>query len=129
MTSEAPTSELALDALLSAPDDDTTNTLASLSGDVIILGAGGKMGPTVARMARRAIADPSRRVIAVSRFSDERAAAALNAHGVDTIRADLADPAAVAARPDAPNVLWMAGQKFGSTGDPVGTPLRIRPMV
>lgn len=121
MTNGAPTSELALDALLSAPDDDTVNALASLSGDVIILGAGGKMGPTVARMARRAIADPSRRVIAVSRFSDERAAAALHAHGVETIRADLADPTAVAALPDAPNVLWMAGQKFGSTGDPVGT--------
>ena len=63
MTTGAPTSELALDALLSAPDDDTVNALASLEGDVIILGAGGKMGPTVARMARRAIADPSRRVI------------------------------------------------------------------
>ena len=121
MPTAAPTSERALDALLSAPDEHTTHALASLPGDVIILGAGGKMGPTVARMARRAIADPSRRVIAVSRFSDEGAAAALQAHGVETIRADLADPAAVAALPDAPNVLWMAGQKFGSTGDPVGT--------
>lgn len=121
MTTGAPTTELELDALLSAPDDDTIAALASLSGDVLILGAGGKMGPTVARMARRAIADPSRRVIAVSRFSDTSAVAALQAHGVETVRADLADPAAVAALPDAPNVLWMAGQKFGSTGDPVGT--------
>ena len=121
MTTGAPTSELALDALLSAPDDDTVRALTSIPGDVIILGAGGKMGPTVARMARRAIADPSRRVIAVSRFTDDRAAVALNAHGVETIRADLADPAAVAALPDASNVLWMAGQKFGATGDPVGT--------
>lgn len=121
MRSAAPTDELALDAELSAPDDATIDALTSLSGDVIILGAGGKMGPTVARMARRAIADPARRVIAVSRFSDEHAAAALHAHGIETIRADLADPAAVAALPDAPNVLWMAGQKFGSTGDPVGT--------
>jgi nucleoside-diphosphate-sugar epimerase len=121
MTSGAPTNELALDALLSAPDERTTHALDSLSGDVIILGAGGKMGPTVARMARRAIADPRRRVIAVSRFTDAVAAAALQAHGVETIRANLADPAAVAALPDAPNVLWMAGQKFGSTGDPVGT--------
>ena len=121
MTTGAPTSELALDALLSAPDDDTVNALASLEGDVIILGAGGKMGPTVARMARRAIADPSRRVIAESRFSDDRAASTLQAHGVETIRADLADPAAVAALPDAPNVVWMAGQKFGATSDPVST--------
>lgn len=121
MTMAAPTSELALDALLSAPDDDTVRALTSIPGDVIILGAGGKMGPTVARMARRAIADPSRRVIAVSRFTDDRAADALNAHDVETIRTDLADPAAVAALPDAPNVLWMAGQKFGATGDPIGT--------
>lgn len=121
MHTGAPTDEHTLDDLLSAPDDDTRQALASLRGDVIILGAGGKMGPTVARMARRAIADPSRRVIAVSRFTDESAAAALNAHGVLTIRADLADPVAVAALPDAANVLWMAGQKFGATGDPVGT--------
>ncbi len=121
MNTGAPTDELTLDDLLSTPDDDTVDALASLRGDVIILGAGGKMGPTVARMARRAIADPSRRVIAVSRFSDDNAAAELHARGVMTIRADLADPAAVAALPHAPNVLWMAGQKFGSTGDPVGT--------
>lgn len=121
MSAGAPANELTLDAVLSAPDDATVQALASLAGDVIILGAGGKMGPTLARMARRAIADLSRRVIAVSRFSDESTAAALNAQGVETIRADLADPAAVAALPDAPNVLWMAGQKFGSTGDPVGT--------
>ena len=117
----APTDEPALDALLSAPDHETAQALNSLPGDVLILGAGGKMGPTVARMARRAISDASRRVIAVSRFSDESAAAALRAHGVETIRADLADPTAMAALPDALNVLWMAGQKFGSTGDPVGT--------
>lgn len=121
MTNGAPTTELALDALLSAPDGHTIAALSSLPGDVVILGAGGKMGPTVARMARRAIADPSRRVIAVSRFTDASAAETLQAQGVETIRADLADPAAVAALPDAPNVLWMAGQKFGSTGDPVGT--------
>jgi nucleoside-diphosphate-sugar epimerase len=72
-------------------------------------------------MARRAIGDRSRRVIAVSRFSDAAAASQLEAHGVEVLRADLADPRAVASLPDAPNVLWMAGQKFGTTGDPVGT--------
>ncbi|WP_373063439.1 NAD-dependent epimerase/dehydratase family protein [Gemmatimonas sp.] len=121
MTTGAPTNEIELDALLSAPDERTITALSSLSGDVLILGAGGKMGPTLARMARRAITDPSRRVIAVSRFTDPAAASALQATGVETIRADLADPNAVTALPDAPNVLWMAGQKFGSTGDPVGT--------
>lgn len=121
MTTGAPTNEIELDALLSAPDERTITALSSLSGDVVILGAGGKMGPTLARMARRAINDLSRRVIAVSRFTDPAAASALQATGVETIRADLADPTAVTALPDAPNVLWMAGQKFGSTGDPVGT--------
>jgi hypothetical protein len=72
-------------------------------------------------MARRAIGDRSRRVIAVSRFSDASAAAQLEAHGVEVLRADLADPRTVATLPDAANVVWMAGQKFGTTGDPVGT--------
>jgi nucleoside-diphosphate-sugar epimerase len=121
MSPEAPTSEPALDALLSAPDEHTISALAALQGDVLVLGAGGKMGPTVACMARRAIADTTRRVIAVSRFSNPATEGALQAHGVHTIRADLADPAAVAALPLAPTVLWMAGQKFGSTGDPVST--------
>lgn len=118
---QAPSNVTELEALLSAPDDATTHALATLDGDVLILGAGGKMGPTVARMARRAIADATRRVIAVSRFTSAGTEAALRAAGVDTIRADLADPTAVAALPDAPNVLWMAGQKFGTTNDPVGT--------
>jgi len=57
----------------------------------------------------------------VSRFSDAAAAAQLEAHGVEVLRADLADPRAVATLPDTAKVIWMAGQKFGTTGDPVGT--------
>ena len=117
----APRSETELDERLSAPDEDTVAALEALRGDVLVLGAGGKMGPTVARMARRAIGDPARRVIAVSRFSDPRAAERLQQHGVEIVRADLSDPRAVASLPDAPNVLWMAGQKFGTSGDPVAT--------
>ncbi len=117
----APTSEASLESHLAAPDEETVAALEHLDGDVLILGAGGKMGPSLARMARRAISNRSRRVIAVSRFSDAAAAAQLETHGVEIIRADLADPRAVAALPDAPNVVWMAGQKFGTTGDPVGT--------
>ena len=116
-----PASEDALEARLAAPDEETIAALAQLDGDVLVLGAGGKMGPSLARMARRAIGDRSRRVIAVSRFSDASAAAQLEAHGVEVLRADLADPRAVATLPDAANVVWMAGQKFGTTGDPVGT--------
>ncbi|MFN8885455.1 NAD-dependent epimerase/dehydratase family protein [Gemmatimonas sp.] len=117
----APTTEDSLEARLAAPDEETIAALEQLDGDIVILGAGGKMGPTVAHMARRALHDRTRRVIAVSRFSDATAAALLEAHGVEVIRADLADPRAVAMLPDAPNMIWMAGQKFGTAGDPVGT--------
>ena len=129
----APSSEAALEERLATPDDATIAALEALDGDVLVLGAGGKMGPTLARMAHRALTQaagdasrhPSgrakRRVIAVSRFSDAHAAAALEADGIATIRADLSDPRAVAALPDVANVIWMAGQKFGTTGDPVGT--------
>jgi nucleoside-diphosphate-sugar epimerase len=117
----APSDERALEARLSLPDDATIAALEATTGDLIVLGAGGKMGPTLARMARRAIRNPSRRVIAVSRFSDAEAANALAAHGIEVVRADLSDPRVVATLPDAPNVIWMAGQKFGTTGDPVGT--------
>jgi nucleoside-diphosphate-sugar epimerase len=117
----APHTEESLDARLAAPDQETIEALEALDGDVLILGAGGKMGPTVALMARRALADRRRRVIAVSRFSDARVAGALEDAGITVLRADLSDPDAVRALPDAPSVLWMAGQKFGTTGDPVGT--------
>lgn len=117
----APRNESELEQWLSAPDEQTVAALEALPGDVIVLGAGGKMGPTVARMARRALVDRTRRVIAVSRFSDAGAAAQLESHGIDVVRADLSDPHAVASLPDASNVLWMAGQKFGTSGDPVGT--------
>lgn len=117
----APTSEDSLDTLLATPDEATIDALARIDGDVLVLGAGGKMGPSLARMARGALADRSRRVIAVSRFREAGAAAQLEASGVEIVRADLSDPRAVAALPDADNVVWMAGQKFGTTGDPVGT--------
>ena len=116
-----PLDERDLDAHLSTPDDATVQALESLDGDIMILGAGGKMGPTVARMAQQANARSSRRVIAVSRFRDIAAADALRAIGVHVVYANLSNPRDVATLPDAPNVVWMAGQKFGTTGDPVGT--------
>src|SRR5258705_98212 len=75
--------------------------------------------PSVTRTPRRA--DPARRVIAVSRWSDRAAAAALESAGVETIAADLLDPRALATLPDAPNIVFMAGQKFGTTGNPSST--------
>lgn len=124
MRSRAPRTEDELDVILSEPRDATIEALRSCPGDIIVLGAGGKMGPTLARMARRAadVADTARRrVIAVSRFTSRSAAAALEAHGVETIQCDLLDPAGVDRLPDAPNVVFMAGQKFGTTDAPSRT--------
>jgi len=107
-----------LDDLLSAPSPAAIDALRQLDGDLIVLGVAGKMGPTLARMARRAsdAAGTSRRVIGVARFSDPSHQATLEAHGVETIRCDLLDEAAVDRLPDAPLVVYMAGRKFGSTG-------------
>ncbi len=107
-----------LDTLLSEPTAQVVDTLTQLKGDIIVLGVGGKMGPPLARMARRAsdLAGSPRRVIGVSRFTDSSHQAALGAHGVETIACDLLDQAAVGRLPAVPNVIFMAGRKFGSTG-------------
>jgi nucleoside-diphosphate-sugar epimerase len=108
-----------LELLLSKPYESTVRALALLPGDILVLGAGGKMGPTLARMAKSAsdLAATPRRVIAVSRFSSSRLPARLQSWGIKTISCDLLDPASLAILPDAPNVIYMAGMKFGSTGN------------
>lgn len=116
----APATEAALDALLSEPRERTRAALAACPGDVVVLGAGGKMGPTLARMLRAA-ADDRRRIIAVSRWSSPAAERALQDAGVDTVRADLLARRDVDSLPDAPNVIFMAGQKFGTSGAPATT--------
>jgi len=117
------TSEAALEDALSAPSPGTLDALRSTPGDIVVLGAAGKMGPTLARMARRALDALGRRdrVVAVSRFSHASGERALNEHGIETIRCDLLDRNAVAALPDAPNVVFMAGQKFGTRDAPSAT--------
>jgi len=107
-----------LDELLSEPTEAVVRTLGAFDGDIIILGVGGKMGPTLARMAKRAseIAKVPRRVIGVSRFSSSKLESQLHTWGVETVRCDLLDPKSLAALPDAPNVVFMAGMKFGTTG-------------
>lgn len=112
--------ERELDELLSRPRPETIAALEACPGDLVVLGAGGKMGPTLSRMAARAT-NGSRRVIAVSRWSSRGAERELNEHGVETIRSDLLDRAAVASLPDAPNVIFMAGQKFGTASAPTVT--------
>src|SRR5713226_4277976 len=107
-----------LEELLSEPTEATIRTLGALDGDIIILGVGGKMGPTLARMAKRAseIAGVSRRVIGVSRFSSSKLESQLQAWGVETVRCDLLESKSLSALPDAANVIFMAGMKFGCTG-------------
>ena len=111
--------ERQLDELLSRPSEADRAAMAAMAaaapGGLILLGAGGKMGPTLAMRARRAAAD-STRIVAVSRFTDAMSRAKLDAAGVETLSCDLLQPGALDALPDAPNVLWMSGRKFGSTG-------------
>ncbi len=106
-----------LEDRLSQPSPGLVGDFRQLEGDLILLGAGGKMGPTLARMARRAAAEANRhgRVIAVSRFSDASARDALESAGVETIAGDLLDEPFVRSLPDAENVVYMAGMKFGAT--------------
>ena len=105
--------------VLSQPTPGVIETLAALPGDIAILGVGGKMGPTLARMARRAsdAAGTRRRIIGVSRFTEPGLLDELSAAGVEALPGDLLNPERVAALPDAPNVIFMAGRKFGSSGD------------
>ena len=103
-----------LEDLMSTPTPALAADLARVPGDLLVLGVGGKMGPTLARMARRAA--PDRRVIGVARFSEPGLRAKLEAFGVECVAADLLDRDAIARLPDAPNVVFMAGRKFGSQG-------------
>ena len=107
-----------LEDRLSAPTEGVIETLGRLEGDLIVLGVAGKMGPTLARMARRAFDQlgSSRRVIGVARFNDASLEHRLRSHGVETIKADLLDEASLAAMPEAPNVVFRAGKKFGTSG-------------
>ena len=109
--------EAALDELLSRPQPATVEALREVDGDILILGAGGKMGPSLARMARRAAdaAENRRRIVAVSRFSDPAVRSWLNDAGVETLSGDLLDPNFVESLPQFPNVIYMVGLKFGTS--------------
>ena len=112
-----------LEDRLSTPTEGALETMARLEGDLIVLGVAGKMGPTLARMARRAsdTVGARRRVIGVARFTDAASEGKLRSHGVETIRCDLLDEDGLARLPDAPNVVYMAGRKFGTTGQEAAT--------
>jgi nucleoside-diphosphate-sugar epimerase len=112
-------SEAELDEFLSRPYPEDQEAIRALEGDLLILGVGGKMGPSLAIRAARAAeqAGLRRRIIGVSRFSDAALRRQLEAAGVETLSADLLDFDGLARLPDAPNVIFMAARKFGSTGD------------
>jgi len=102
-----------LEDVMTAPGRATVEDLRKLSGDLIILGVGGKIGPTLARLAKRAA--PEKRIIGVARFSGKGLREKLTAWGIECIEADLLDRGQIEALPKLPNVIFMAGRKFGSS--------------
>ncbi|MBL9137617.1 MAG: NAD(P)-dependent oxidoreductase [Verrucomicrobiales bacterium] len=112
-----------LDEALMSPIPEVLEVVRNLQGPVVILGAGGKMGPSLAGLARRALdalgrSDP---VIAVSRFREAGSRQWFHDRGIETIAADLFDPLAVAALPDTDTVLYLVGLKFGTSQNPAVT--------
>lgn len=112
-----------LEDRLSEPTAELIETFRQIEGDILILGAAGKMGPTLARMARRAAdaAGTPRRILGVARFTDDRSRACLTDAGVETIRCDLLEDGALARLPVAPNVVYLAGMKFGASASAAQT--------
>jgi nucleoside-diphosphate-sugar epimerase len=110
--------ELELEEILSRPSEADAAAMTQLDGDVLILGAGGKMGPSLARRARRAVekAGVRKKIIAVARFTDDSVRTSLESNGVETLIADLLQPGTLAKLPDVRNVIFMAARKFGTTG-------------
>jgi nucleoside-diphosphate-sugar epimerase len=106
------TSESELERELSEPWGKPAEAAASLEGDVLVLGAGGKMGPTLAMLLRRCVRG---RVHAASRWSDGAARDRLEASGVATIEIDLLDREAYRGLPAAQTVYFLAGMKFGAS--------------
>jgi nucleoside-diphosphate-sugar epimerase len=108
-----------LEERLSQPTAPLVDAMRSLAGDLVVLGVGGKMGPSLARLARRASdqAGARRRIIGVARFSTPGLRQQLERDGVETLAVDLLDPEQVARLPDAEHVVLMVGQKFGTSSD------------
>lgn len=112
-----------LDKMLTTPSEALSKELAALDGDILVLGAGGKMGPTLCVLAKNALraAGSDKRVIAVSRFSDPFVVELLTKNEVEMISADLLQPGALDKLPNAENVVFMAGKKFGTDGNEYAT--------
>jgi nucleoside-diphosphate-sugar epimerase len=111
-----------LEEALARPSTALVEELAAIDGDIVVLGSAGKMGPSLVRLAHNAVAlsgtsqGKAKQVVAVSRFSQAGVRAELDALGVRTIAADLLEEGALESLPDAANVIYMAGTKFGTSG-------------
>lgn len=108
-----------LEERLASPSAALIEELSQLDGNIMLLGVGGKMGPSLARLAVNAIrqAGLDKKVIGVSRFSNKELRRELEEAGVEIISADLSDDKALQALPETKNILYMAGNKFGTTGN------------
>ena len=102
-----------LEEVMTTPSPSLVAELGQVEGDLIILGVGGKIGPTLARLAKRAA--PDKRIVGVARFSEEGLREKLTGWGIECIAADLLDRAQIDALPKLPNLVFMAGRKFGSS--------------
>lgn len=111
--------EQQLDELLSRPTPKVVELFKTLEGDIIFLGIAGKIGPSIARMAKRACDEAGnfKRIIGVSRFSNEQEKKHIESFGIETIRGDLLDPDFVKNLPKVKNVIFLAGMKFGAEGN------------
>ena len=103
-----------LEEVMTTPGTELAAELSRIPGDLLILGIGGKIGPTLARLAKRAV--PSKRVVGVARFSEPGLREKLTRWGIECIAADLLNRKDVESLPKLPNVIFMAGRKFGSAG-------------
>ena len=103
-----------LEDVMTSPSSALVSDMKRIPGDLIILGVGGKIGPTLARLAKRAA--PQKRIIGVARFSEKGLREQLTGWGIECIEADLLDRAQIEKLPKSPNVVFMAGRKFGSAG-------------
>ncbi len=112
-------SEEKLNELLTVPSDALIEDMKRIKGDIMVLGAGGKMGPTLCVLAKKALTAAGRnnRVIAVSRGSDPIATEVMRSHGVEMIPMDLLERRALYSLPEVENVIYMAGKKFGTDGN------------
>jgi nucleoside-diphosphate-sugar epimerase len=108
----------ALEEFMTRPSPELVADLARAPGDILVLGVGGKMGPTLARLAKRAV--PDRRIIGVARFSEKGLKEKLERNGVECIACDLLDGAALSKLPRLANLVFMAGHKFGAAGKTAG---------